>query len=95
MEETDLVPKRAKTPPPFPKRSRPSLGSTQPPIQGVRGSFSGVKRRVREAYLHLAPRSRMRGDVRLLPHIHVHGVHRNNSALSLPPPRPGILLLKN
>jgi hypothetical protein len=40
----------------FPHLSRPSLGSTQPPVLWPRGPFPGVKRPGRGIDHHLAPR---------------------------------------
>jgi hypothetical protein len=59
----------------FTTASRPALGLTQPPIQGVPGALSlGIKRPGREAdHSHLVPRSRMRGVVPPPP-IRLHGV---------------------
>jgi hypothetical protein len=53
----------------FTTKSRPALGPTQPPIQGVPGALSlRVKRPGREAdHLHLVARSRMRGAIPPLP----------------------------
>jgi hypothetical protein len=52
-----------------PTESRMALGPTQPPVQWIPGVLSlGIKRQEREAYHSpLAPTSRMRGTIPLLP----------------------------
>ena len=54
----------------FPKRSKPALGTTQPPVQLVWEFFFGIKssRIVKlTTHLHLVPRLKMGGIISLLP----------------------------